>query len=56
MEMKKYSQEWKIKTGKWIQRDGDVWNIHYIRYGSEYSFGDFFTASSAREYMKDFKA
>jgi hypothetical protein len=54
-EMEKYSIKWKLKRAKWVQKDGEVWNIHYIRYGCEFAFGDFFTSRAAMEYMKDFR-
>lgn len=52
--MKKYSEEWKNKTGKWVQKHtdatkGNIWKIHRIDNDTEYSFGEYFTAKSARE-------
>jgi len=50
--MEKYSKEWKEKTGRWIQKHGDIWKIHYIEYDTEYSIGQYFTAKEAREEFK----
>ena len=51
--MKKYSQEWKLKTKKWVQKNTDkTFQIHYIENDTEYAIGGFFTAKSAKEEMK----
>ena len=52
--MKKYSKEWKEAQGKWIQKHGDLYKIHYIEYGTEYSAGEYFTALAAREDLKNY--
>jgi hypothetical protein len=55
--MEKYSKEWKIKKGVWVQKHrdaakGDLWKIHYIENDTEYSTGEFFTARDARSEME----
>jgi hypothetical protein len=52
--MKKYSKEWKELKGKWIQRHGDIYKIHYIANDTEYSTGEYFTAKSAQDDLKNF--
>nr|MBC8360924.1 hypothetical protein [Candidatus Desulfatibia profunda] len=52
--MKKYSQEWKEAKGKWIQKHDGCWKIHYIEHDTEYSTGEYFTAKSAREDLKNY--
>lgn len=52
--MEKYSREWKMKHGKWIQRHGDVWKIHYIENETEYSTGEYLTAAAATADLKNY--
>jgi len=57
--MEKYSKEWKIKAGKWIQKHhdatkGNIWKIHYIENDNEYSTGEYFSAKEARGELKNF--
>jgi hypothetical protein len=57
--MRKYSQEWKQKKRKWIQKhtkiNGDsIWKIHYIQNDIEYSNGECSTEKSAREDLKNY--
>lgn len=47
-------KEQKLAVGKWIQKHGDVWKIHYIQYDTEYSTGSYLTAKEAREALKNF--
>ena len=51
--MKRYSKDWKLAKGKWIQRHGDVWKIHYIENDTEYSVGEYLTAAEANENLKN---
>ena len=50
--MEKYSREWKLAKGKWIQKHEDIWKIHYIEYDTEYSKGEYYSAEEAREELK----
>lgn len=57
--LEKYSKEWKIAQGKWIQKHrdatkGDIWKIHYIANDTEYSAGEFFSAAAARAELKNY--
>jgi hypothetical protein len=47
--MKKFSVEWKLKKGSWIQKHKNHWKIHYIRYNTEYSTGLYITKTQALE-------
>ena len=62
--MEKYSREWKIKHGAWVQDHQafdttgmpcKIWKIHYIRHDTEYSVGEYFTKKSALEDLPDYK-
>jgi len=55
--MKKYSREWKIKTGQWVQRHkserwGYVYKIHYIANDTEYSQGEYVRRIDAEEALR----
>ena len=52
--MKKYSKQWKLEKGKWIQKHGDCWKIHYIENQTEYSTGDYLAAKEARAELKNY--
>ena len=56
--MKKYSKEWKLAKGKWIQKwasaDGHTYRIHYIENDTEYSAGNYLTAKEARAELKNY--
>jgi hypothetical protein len=46
--LKSYTWQEKIKAGRWLQKDGDKWRVHYIRYGTEYvEGGGYFTKKEA---------
>ncbi len=52
--MKKYSAEWKMKQGAWVQdhkneKWGRFYKIHYIKAGTEYSHGEYLTRADAEE-------
>jgi uncharacterized Zn finger protein len=57
----KYSAEWKEATGSWVQSHtsekwGTIWKIHTIRYGTEYSDGEYLTKKEANEALAVHKA
>ena len=52
--MEKYSREWKLAQGKWIQKHGDIYKIHYIENDTEYSTGEYLTAAGAKENLKNY--
>lgn len=57
--MKRYSREWKIKKGLWVQPDisnsDKVWRIHYIENETEYSTGSYFTRKEAEDELRRIK-
>lgn len=60
--MEKYSREWKLKQGAWIQdhinsQADKIYKIHYIEHDTErMKLGEFFTMKDAREALAEFKA
>jgi hypothetical protein len=55
--MEKYSIEWKLAAGRWVQdhkneKWGRVWKIHYIENGIEYSRGEYRTRKEAEESLR----
>ncbi|OGF47013.1 MAG: hypothetical protein A2231_03130 [Candidatus Firestonebacteria bacterium RIFOXYA2_FULL_40_8] len=57
--MKTYSVEEKIKAGAWVQShrgyEGEkIYKIHYIKFGTEYSTGQYFTKKSATAELKKY--
>jgi hypothetical protein len=57
----KYSAEWKLAQGSWVQdhkseKWGTVYKIHTIRYGTEYSDGEYLTKKEANEALAVHKA
>jgi hypothetical protein len=54
-----YSQEWKQKKKKWIEKHKDYngkvyWSIHYIVDTKEYSNGEYSTEELAEENLKKY--
>jgi hypothetical protein len=52
--MIKYSKEWKIKIGAWVQAHTDsygnkIYKVHYIRNENEYSTGKYWSEKEALE-------
>jgi hypothetical protein len=52
--MEKYSKEWKLAQGKWIQKHGDIYKIHYIENDTEYSTGEYLSRKEAENWLKDY--
>jgi hypothetical protein len=52
--MKKYSEEEKIKIGKWVQKHETTWKIHYIMCDIECSVGNFSTKKEAEMELKNY--
>jgi hypothetical protein len=55
--MEKYSKEWKLKQGAWIQdhknsSGENIYKIHYIENDTEYSKGEYFTKKEASEALR----
>jgi hypothetical protein len=54
-----YSQEWKQKKKKWIEKHKDYngkvyWSIHYISDTKEYSSGEYSTEELAEKNLKKY--
>ena len=59
--MEKYSAEWKLAQGSWIQEHnnekwGKFYKLHYIASGTEYSTGEHLTKKEANEALATHKA
>jgi homoserine acetyltransferase len=59
--MEKYSKEWKLKQGIWIQDHKNysgekIYKIHYIENDTEYSKGEYFSRKEASEALRASRA
>lgn len=59
--MERYSMEWKMKQGAWVQdhkneKWGRFYKLHYVQAGTEYSKGEYLTKAEADEALVIYKS